>query len=383
MKERRRRKILVVIGTLAHMGGAERQAVHLMEYLTEKTECDVELLAFEDGLLIRTAVERLGVKIHAHPYYFRWPKRKRIASLARLAARIKFQVKPDAILPFVGIHSKAIAQIGRYTGAKFYWWNQQDEGRDLFGTAEEKRILHRLSCITSNSTIGRDFLAATYDINPSRIRVYNNGTPLPREVSRCDVFRERIGVGNRPMITMLANVTPFKDHATLLKAFQIVLKETAANPVLLLAGHLRDDAHLQSLKTLAFDLGLSSESVRFLGPVSEVDLLLRGSDVVAHSSLLEGCPNAVCEAMAYGLPVVATDIPGCRQALGDDAGCSLVSPSNPTAFAVSLIQMLNDEGLRAAAGRANRERIRSEFSLDGMNDFFRQQIEDGLGCSLN
>ena len=140
MKERRRRKILVVIGTLAHMGGAERQAVHLMEYLTEKTECDVELLAFEDGLLIRTAVERLGVKIHAHPYYFRWPKRKRIASLARLAARIKFQVKPDAILPFVGIHSKAIAQIGRYTGAKFYWWNQQDEGRGICGTKTERRI---------------------------------------------------------------------------------------------------------------------------------------------------------------------------------------------------------------------------------------------------
>ena len=373
----------IAIGTLSHMGGAERQSLYLVEHLAKSADLDVEVLTFTDATAVIKPLDDLGVPVHVLSYYERWSVKKRLMSLARIAWHIRRRIQPDALLPFGTPTSKAMALVWPYTGARFCWWNQQDEGRDLFGTAEEKRILHRLSCITSNSTIGRDFLAATYDINPSRIRVYNNGTPLPREVSRCDVFRERIGVGNRPMITMLANVTPFKDHATLLKAFQIVLKETAANPVLLLAGHLRDDAHLQSLKTLAFDLGLSSESVRFLGPVSEVDLLLRGSDVVAHSSLLEGCPNAVCEAMAYGLPVVATDIPGCRQALGDDAGCSLVSPSNPTAFAVSLIQMLNDEGLRAAAGRANRERIRSEFSIDGMNDFFRQQIEDGLGCSLN
>lgn len=383
MSQSTRPRILIVIGTLAHVGGAERQGVYLAEYLKSLPNCDVDLLAFADGQPIRDAVKHLDINVHVHPYYFRWPKQKRAISLTKLAARLRFKIRPTVILPFVGIHSKAIAQVAKYSGATFTWWNQQDEGRDLHGTAEERRILNRLSCITSNSTIGRDFLVDTYGLTPDSVLIYNNGTPVPKCQERNDDLRRDLGVDNRQVVTMVANITPFKDHATLLKAFAEVRLTCCTDPVLLLAGHLKDQAHVHGLKNLAFDLGLTNDCVRFLGPVDSINDLLRATDVVAHSSVLEGCPNAVCEAMAFGLPVVATDIPGCRQALGDNARQWLAEPSDSSDLARKLIKLLNNESKQFEVGMANRERILSEFSIEGMNQFFKEQIELGIGYPLS
>src|SRR5688572_26594610 len=116
-----RPRLLVVIGTLGHMGGAERQALYLLEYLSQLQACDVEVLTFHDGAALRPHLDRLGFSPHVFPYYFRWPRAKRARSMARLAWILRTEIKPDALLPFVGIHSKAVAQAWPYTGARFCW----------------------------------------------------------------------------------------------------------------------------------------------------------------------------------------------------------------------------------------------------------------------
>ncbi len=110
---------LVVIGTVAHMGGAERQALYLVRHLSRLHDCTVEVLAFEDGQLLRPELERLGVSLHIHPYYFLWSRARRAKALAKLAWRLRHTIKPDALLPFVGIHSKAIAQVWPFSGSSF------------------------------------------------------------------------------------------------------------------------------------------------------------------------------------------------------------------------------------------------------------------------
>ena len=181
---------------------------------------------------------------------------------------------------------------------------------------------------------------------------------------------------------MIANLTAFKDHDTLLAAWPEVVRHFGSNaPMLLLAGSLSDKPTAARLKNKAFDLGLSSEQVKFLGVVKDVPSLVAETDLVVHSSLREGCPNAVCEAMALSRAVVATDISGCRQALGDDADC-LVEPSNPQALASAIIRLLENDELRKAKGEQNRERIATHFTLEGMNEFFQEQIERGLGRAL-
>ena len=341
----------------------------------------MSVLAFEDGKALRPGLEKAGVPIHIHPYYFRWSASRRLRSLTALAARLRFRIRPDALLPFVGIHSKAMAQVWPYSGAKFCWWNQQDEGRDLHGTKVEKEILGKVSCVTSNSEAGRAFLTKIYGLPADQVLVYNNGTPLPDlGIPWTDVHED-----NRPMVSMVANIIRFKDHETLIDAWALVRKRypQEASPVLMLAGHMREKGTSESLMVRAFKAGLSAGDVRFLGPVADVMPLIRSSELVVHSSLTEGCPNAVCEAMSYVKPVVATDIPGCRQALGDANGRWLVPPKDAATLAERIYELLENPGLREQIGAANRRRIEQEFSISGMNRFFQDLIEKGLGCKLD
>lgn len=365
------------------MGGAERQALYLVEHLTKLPGCSVEVLSFEDGSEIRQRLDALGVPVHVLPYYFRWPKAKRARRLARLAWMLRSRIKPDALLPFVGIHSKTMGLVWPYSGARFCWWNQQDEGRDLGGTPVEGRVLRKASCIISNSVTGKDFLSSTYALNPQTILVYNNGTPVPDATANGD-WRRTLRLGARKIVSMIANLTAYKDHATLLESWVIVRQHfpVGGRPALLLAGSLDDRTTVANLKTRAFELGLSGEDIFFLGAVENVQELMLESDVVVHSSLTEGCPNAVCEAMALARPVVATDIPGCAQALGDAGSEWLTEPHSSSALAARMIKLLEDDELRRQVGASNRRRIAAEFSVESMNDFFQRKIEEGLRCSL-
>jgi glycosyltransferase involved in cell wall biosynthesis len=380
-ESRQNSKLVVVVGTLGHMGGAERQALYLVEHLAGLKRCSVEVVTFNDGTALRPRLAALGVPVHVVPYYFRWPRPRRLRALGQLALALR-RTKADALLPFVGIHSKAVAQAWPYTNARFCWWNQQDEGRDLNGTQAEANILRRVSAITSNSVAGRDFLSTTYGIDPAAILVYNNGTPHLEPVP-ADGLRSRLGLKGQQIVSMIANITSYKDHPTLLDAWRIVRKHFESDPpVLLLAGSVSETTTVARLQMQAFELGLSSDDVRFLGAVDDVVEVISASDVVVHSSLTEGCPNAVCEAMALSRAVVATDIPGSRQALGEDVPGSLAPPGDAGALAERIIRLLENNEQRLLAGKRNRERIRSEFSIDAMNSFFQQLIEKHLGMPL-
>ena len=144
----------------------------------------------------------------------------------------------------------------------------------------------------------------------------------------------------------------------------------AALPILVLAGHLNDKAHVLKLKALTFDLELSP-TVKFVGSIDTTDELMFESDLVVHSSVKEGCPNSVCEAMAVAKPVVCTDIPGTRQALDKSLWDTCLSePHNETNLAENIIYFLENRKHALRVGTLNRERIEKEFSIEGMCRFF-------------
>jgi len=380
----RKPKLLVTIGTLARMGGAERQAIYLTEHLRRQSEYEVEVLTFHDGPKLHQPLAAMGINVHEVRYEEMWSRRKRARSLAHLAAILRWKIKPSALLPFGAPSSKVMGLVWPASGARFFWWNQQDEGRGLGGTSIERKVLRWARIVNSNSTAGRDFLASTYGLPESSIAVYNNGTPLLEVSSSPDDWRKRLGLSQRKIVTMLANLTRFKDHATLLEAWAAVRDHfpATAAPALVLAGYLTETETVTKLKLQAFDLGLLNSDVYFLGPVDDVAGLLASTDLVVHSSVAEGCPNAVCEAMAAGNAVIATDIPGCRQALGNHQARWLVAPGDSGLLAQRIIELLESDDERTRIGNANRERIRTDFSVEGMNRFFQAQIELGFGGLL-
>lgn len=127
----------------------------------------------------------------------------------------------------------------------------------------------------------------------------------------------------------------------------------------------------------ARDLGLG-ERVNLHGNVApeRVSAVLQSSDVLLHSSLSEGLPNVVLEAMACGLPVVATDVGGTREAVRDGVEGFLVPPRDPRAAAAALRALWRDPDLRRRMGAAGRARVEAEFTVERMTDDWVALYED-------
>jgi glycosyltransferase involved in cell wall biosynthesis len=119
------------------------------------------------------------------------------------------------------------------------------------------------------------------------------------------------------------------------------------------------------------DLGLE-EHVRLSGWVSPAEMghRLQASDVLLHSSVTEGIPSVLVEAMACEVPVVATDCGGVAEAVTDGVEGFLVARRDPDQLASALLRLWHDPGLRVRMGRAGRARVLSEFTLEHLHGAF-------------
>jgi glycosyltransferase involved in cell wall biosynthesis len=177
---------------------------------------------------------------------------------------------------------------------------------------------------------------------------------------------------------MVATLSEYKDHATLVRAWlQVVdgLRGRGETPVLVLAGRFGQTQ--QALKALAFDLDLG-KNVRFLGHVDDIAGLLGAVDLGVFSSRSEGSPNGVLECMAAGLPVVGTDEPGIREVIGPDGYPCLAPAGDADALAARILGLMDDPQARARLGTLNRARIEAEFSMRAMCERTASLIANAL-----
>ncbi len=109
-------------------------------------------------------------------------------------------------------------------------------------------------------------------------------------------------------------------------------------------------------------------AVTLAGGRDVVPVLLAGADVFALSSRSEGAPMSILEAMAAGLPVVASDVGGVREQVADGETGLLVPPADPHALAAALERLLADPRLRLGLGEAGRARAREHFDIGAARD---------------
>ena len=118
------------------------------------------------------------------------------------------------------------------------------------------------------------------------------------------------------------------------------------------------------------------------GSRNDVSELMRAFDIFALPSLAEGISNTILEAMASGLPVVATDVGGNGELIEAGVTGLLVPKADPAALADTLARYVDDAALRAEHGRAGRLRVEQQFSLDRMVErytrIYRLALEGGL-----
>jgi glycosyltransferase involved in cell wall biosynthesis len=363
-------RILILLEWL-EVGGAERQAVLLANVLRVRHGADVEVWGFGRRPIDRKQVhalvpmcERLGVTWRDidDPVPAGW--RQRIAWLARFERRLR-HVRPDVLLPYCALPNIVGGLLWRGVGARTCVWGQRDEGRNRPPRFLEALAVAATPWFIGNSQDGVEFLTTTLHVSAAHIQQIRNGVMATMPQSSRSAWRERLGIGAEvPLAVMVANLHRFKDHATLIEAWALVRASTtglaAGTPVLALAGYHAGAA--DDLQRRVRDLGLA-DLVQFLGQVEDVAGLLAAADLCVHSSRFEGIPNAILEAMAMGLPVVATDIRGAREALGPNGDEWLSPPADATALARCLVRLIRDDRLRTTLGKQNWERAMSEFQI--------------------
>jgi glycosyltransferase involved in cell wall biosynthesis len=216
-------------------------------------------------------------------------------------------------------------------------------------------VLRRAAVVLPSRTLER-IAVETWRLPPSNIRYVPNGIDLAR-------FRPRAPgpLAAEPVIGTVAALRPEKNLARLLGA---VARVRAERPVRL--SIVGDGPERPALEAYAAALGLS-EAVTFHGHQGDPAPFYAGFDVFALSSDTEQMPISVLEAMASGLAVVATEV-GDVPAMLSGENAALIVPANEAALAGAIARALDDAALRAAAGRANREKAEREFDEAAMCD---------------
>jgi glycosyltransferase involved in cell wall biosynthesis len=243
-------------------------------------------------------------------------------------------------------------------------WNQRDEGLSSVDPQWQQRAARLTPQFIANSQAGARYLSDNLNVNPAKIRVIANGIELsPPQFDRRS-WRNRLEIDDAAFVAcMIANLHANKDHATLLKAWRLVVDALDHRAVLVLAG--RHYGAYESLAQLANELGIA-DNVRFAGQVSDVAGLLGAVDLGVFSSRSEGCPNGVLECMAAGLAVAATDIEAIREVVGEHGTRFLAPSGDAERLAQVILELARDPEARTTIGAANQSRIKARYNARRM-----------------
>jgi glycosyltransferase involved in cell wall biosynthesis len=201
------------------------------------------------------------------------------------------------------------------------------------------------------------------------VKVIPNGVILP------DQPRRRPQVNGPLIFGTAARISPQKRLDELIEAFRIALPNLP-DCVLRIAGGVENGAEecANELRELSKDL-----PVERLGETQDIGSFHAGCDLFVMISDPAGCPNASLEALASGLPVIASDVGGASEQVIDGVNGRLVPARDVPAFAHAMIDLANDAAKRDAMSLAAREHIRQHFTLERMtDDYLRLFLPDAL-----
>ncbi len=343
-------RLLYLIGQL-HTGGSERQLCYLFKAMErERYKPAVAVWTHREEDVYVPQIRALGVPLYSFS--------SKLSSAAKLIAfrRLVRQLQPEVV------HSYSF-----YTNFAAYWAAQGTAvipvgsiRSDLLWARKEcGPILGKLSARWPSSQICNSFSAADTArslrslFTPARLSVVRNGIDLKE-------FRRFAMPYDEPVrIVGIGYLLPVKRWEWLLAAVQELRKKNF-NCLVEIAG----DGPLRSaLERRAEELGVT-DRVQFLGHVDDVPSLLARASFIVHTADIEGCPNAVMEAMACGRAVVATDAGDIPSLVEDGRTGFVVRRGDKRTLVDCMVKLITDRALCRRMGAAGRAKADREFGLD-------------------
>ena len=366
-----RLRLLYLVGGF-QVGGTERHLSLLLPRLDEtKWDLRVRLLG-EDGPL-SAPLREAGIDVQGLGATPSLPIPKlrglaRLVVLARRIAREMVKVEPRIIhcwLPEPCILGWLARRFAGINCSLVMSRRSQDVRPQSFPGEKwlEHKALRAADHVLGNSRAVFEELNLL-GVEPQRLHLIRNGVDfdrLSRTPSREQVRAAQGWPDELVVIVCVANLIPYKDHRTLLRALGALDGAQPPWRLLLMGGG--ESQYEAGLNLLARDLGIH-DRVEFRGRSDTILELLSGCDMGVLTSHHEGFSNALIEYMACGLPVVATDVGGNRDAVKDGHNGFLVPPSQLEPLCHGLTRLLDDRELRHRLGAAGQQRARAEFSIE-------------------
>lgn len=195
-------------------------------------------------------------------------------------------------------------------------------------------------------------------VRPSRVHVIYNGLEISIQ-DRPHEERTR-----RTVVTTIGNIRRVKGHDLLIRAAAQV-RERFPDTLFTVAGDVLEEEYFQELQELVQELSLG-DAFRFLGKIEDLPSHLLSSDIFVLPSRSEGFSNALIEAMAAGVPSIATDVGGNAEALAHGKSGLIVPPEDAEALATAICSVLDDPALREQLSAGARRAVQENFTAHAM-----------------
>lgn len=252
--------------------------------------------------------------------------------------------------------------IARVAGAKAWVYHKKNMGWGSRAWRVRTMLASRIAA--QNTDMLKQFFADPH--TKAKVRLLPRGVDVGKFYPQADPrlgIRSRFGLNTATfLVGCVAHLVPVKGHPTLIQAIAKL-----PNAHLVLAGKPLDETYVNELTKLCADLDIA-DRVHFLGDVQDIPAFHAELDVFVLPTLarfrMEGCPVALLEAMACGLPCIATDIPGSRDVIQPDVSGLLVAPEDVDGLARLLADLHSTPERRAMLGAAARQRVLDCYTIE-------------------
>jgi L-malate glycosyltransferase len=370
-------KVLYVSHT-SQISGAERSLLDLLAALPQ----DVQRAAATPRGPLQHAIAGLGVSVSTitgtagslrlHPLH----TPRALLEMGAAATQLRRAARPLAVdvVHANSIRAGIVLALSRPPGAARVVHVRDCLPPGAPTTASVRLIAASADVIVANSRYTAEWI---HDTAPqARVEVVHNAVDLVRfDPARVDRARVRTELGmpdtGALLLGVVAQLSPWKGQDTAIEALRL-LCEQDVDAHLLLVGSVKfadratrfdNVAYVERLRRLIADAGLERR-VSWLGEREDVPRVMRALDVLLLPSWQEPFGRTLIEAMALGVPVIATNVGGPREIVRDGCEGLLLAPDQPGEWATAIRRLGEDEQLRTRMGTAGRRRVRDAFSTD-------------------
>ncbi len=360
-------KIFFLIRSLEN-GGAERQLVDLAKGLAEKGH-EVIVATFYGQGRLEQELNGTAVRLFSLGKTGRWDI---LPFLARLVGMVRRE-RPDILHGYLGTANVLVTLLKLFVGRETsIVWGVRSSYMDLKRYDRLMRWSYRIECALSrfadlivvNSEAGREY-AASQGMSTKHMQVVSNGIDTsrfqPNPQARAAV-RKQWGVSaSVVLVGHVGRLDPMKDHKSFLLAAARLAKLRPEVGFVCVGGG--SSGYAQALHEQTDSLGLSRRLV-WAGERFDMEQVYPALDMLCSSSIGEGFPNVIGEAMACGVPCATTDVGDCRVIVGELG--EVAKPSDPEELAQAMERVWDRTSGGELRAEDLRTRIQQQFSLERM-----------------